>query len=140
MNKSTVSNLTTYQPAILQDMEDRKQTDSVYADISIAFDPVDHMILNKLLLISFHVNFVLWSKNSFSTRIQRGKVGCYYSNTIKVISAIPQGAIDHYFHLTFLWRTLLIFSWITGSSCLLMILSFREKLKVFRIYSFHRKI
>lgn len=91
-NKSALSNLAAYQLDILQNMEDRKQTDSVYTDFSKAFDRVDHKILlKKLIHIGFNLDFVLWWESSLSDRVQRVKIGCYYSDIIEVTSGVPQG-------------------------------------------------
>lgn len=91
-NRSTVTNLVTYQSDILHNMEERKQTDSIYTDFSKAFDRVDHhILLQKLQQFGFNLNFILWFESSLTGRVQRVKIGCYYSDLINVSSGVPQG-------------------------------------------------
>lgn len=74
-------------------MEERKQTDCIYTDFSKAFDRVDHhILLQKLQHFGFHLNFIFWFESSLTGRVQRVKIGSFFSDIINVPSGVPQGS------------------------------------------------
>ena len=72
----------------------RQQLDTVYLDISKAFDTVCHAkLLNKLSAFNISGNLWLWFKNYLTNRFQFVSINNEYSTLLPVISGVPQGSI-----------------------------------------------
>ena len=70
------------------------QTDVIYFDISKAFDTVSHSILlNKLWSISITGTLWSWFKEYLSNHYQRVTINNLLSNSLPVVSDVPQGSI-----------------------------------------------
>ena len=70
------------------------QVDTVYLDMSKAFDKVDHgYLITKLRGLGFGGMFLKWLTNYLSNRHQRVTVLGATSHTIDVISGVPQGSL-----------------------------------------------
>ena len=70
------------------------QTDVVYLDFRKAFDSVAHNeLLYKLWNVGITGNLWLWMKAYLTNRVQYVSVGQSDSNTLPVISGVPQGSI-----------------------------------------------
>ena len=70
------------------------QTDVIYLDISKAFDIVSHSILlNKLWHFGITGTLWAWFKNYLSNCYQRVSINNNLSNTLPVVSGVPQGSI-----------------------------------------------
>ena len=70
------------------------QTDVIYFDVSKAFDTVSHSILLKKLWL-FGITGTLWTwiKDYLINRYQRVSIDNCYSNSLPVLSGVPQGSI-----------------------------------------------
>ena len=70
------------------------QTDVIYFDISKAFDSVSHSILLRKLWY-FGITGILWTwfKDYLSNRCQRVVINNCYSDSLPVVSGVPQGSI-----------------------------------------------
>ena len=70
------------------------QTDVIYFDISKAFDTVSHSILlRKLWLFGITGTLWTWIKDYLTNRHQRVFINNCYSNSLPVLSGVPQGSI-----------------------------------------------
>ena len=70
------------------------QTDVIYFDISKAFDTVSHSILlNKLWSIGITGTLWSWFKEYLSNHYQRVIINNLLSNSLPVVSGVPQGSI-----------------------------------------------
>ena len=70
------------------------QTDVIYFDICKAFDTVSHSILlNKLWSIGITGVLWTWFKNYLTGRYQRVSINNSYSDSLPVVSGVPQGSI-----------------------------------------------
>ena len=92
-NRSTTTNLLTFQQFTLEKLEANTQVDVVYADFSKAFDSVNHnFILQKLYHIGVHGAFLKWIEGYLKNRIQNVKYKAFTSRDIRVTSGVPQGS------------------------------------------------
>jgi hypothetical protein len=63
-SKSTIINLTTFLNFIAPLIRCRRQADTVYFDLSNAFDPVSHsLLLHKLRFFGFPDSYVSWFRS-----------------------------------------------------------------------------
>ena len=91
--RSTTSNLVAYTSFILRAMQQRKQVDALYTDLSAAFDKINHQIaIAKLQRIGFSGSLLSWLGSYLSQREMRVKVGDVISIAISVFSGVPQGS------------------------------------------------
>jgi Reverse transcriptase (RNA-dependent DNA polymerase) len=92
-SKSTATNLLQYQDVILNAFEDSHQVHSIYTDLTKAFDRVNHdLLVGKLSALGFHGSLLKWVQSFLVGRFQWVKIGNNYSNTIEVLSGVPQGS------------------------------------------------
>ena len=72
----------------------RHQLDTVYLDISKAFDTVCHVnLLHKLSTFNISGKLWLWIKNYLTSRSQYVSINNSYSYLLPVVSGVPQGSI-----------------------------------------------
>lgn len=73
--KSTVSNLLEYQLGLSSALEDRKQVDVIYTDISEAFDRLSHDFLTaKINALGIHGDLLQWFISYLTNRKQSVKI------------------------------------------------------------------
>lgn len=91
--RSTSSNLVTYTTFILRAMEQRKQVDALYTDLSAAFDKINHKIaIAKLQRLGFNGSLLSWLSSYLSKREMLVKIGDVISLAIAIYSGVPQGS------------------------------------------------
>ena len=67
---------------------------SIFLDLSKAFDTVNHSILlSKLLLYGIQQPYIDWFKSYLNKRKQRVYVNGNISDTLPILSGVPQGSI-----------------------------------------------
>lgn len=93
-NRSTVSNLATFMNFTGKAVTSRKQVDSVYFDLSKAFDRVSKTtLIHKLQAYGFSEKYVTWFNSYLSLRTYQVKVSNSLSDKYPVLSGVPQGSI-----------------------------------------------
>ena len=91
--RSTVSNLMEFSEYIFNKLENHKQIECIYTDLSKAFDTVDHNeLLKKLILFGIDSSLVRWISSYICGRKQIVKVGQSFSSPFAVTSGVPQGS------------------------------------------------
>ena len=92
--KSCVTNLLEAIDYTGRIMDNGGQVDTIYLDMSKAFDRINHTkLITKLRNYGFGGNLLKWFQSYLSDRCQRVTVlGCT-SNTLPVSSGVPQGSI-----------------------------------------------
>ena len=92
--KPTTSQLLHVLQDIHQALESRNQVDAVYLDFEKAFDKVSHkLLLTKLHKFGIRGHLLSWFENYLSGRYQRVTVLGETSDTLPVLSGVPQGSI-----------------------------------------------
>jgi hypothetical protein len=93
-SESTITNLVTCLNDVLPSVCSQGQFDSVYFDLSQAFDKVPHTLLldklNNFGLSSFYVN---WFQSYLSNRSSLVRILGKISSSFSVLSGVPQGSI-----------------------------------------------
>lgn len=91
--RSTSSNLVTYSSLILSSMQQRKQIDAIYTDLSAAFDKLNHRIaVAKLERLGFGGPMLSWLWSYLTGREMSVKIGDVISAAFAVFSGVPQGS------------------------------------------------
>ena len=92
--RSTCSQLFTVLNNWFCNYDSNIMTDIVYTDIAKAFDSVSH---SKLILVlnsyGIQCNVLNWIRSFFSNRVQKVCVNGSFSDTLPVISGVPQGSV-----------------------------------------------
>ena len=79
---------------LVQNYEDKIQTDLIVLDFSKAFDVVPHQrLLHKLDHYRIRGSTLLWIQNFLTTRSQKVVVDGSFSDTAHVGSGVPQGTV-----------------------------------------------
>ena len=92
--KSTTSQLLQVLHEIGESLDKRIQTDILYLDFAKAFDKVDHQLLiKKLRRVRVGRNLLAWFENYLTDRHQQVTVPGKTSQSIPVLSGVPQGSI-----------------------------------------------
>lgn len=74
-NKSTCTNLLVYVTNLFNVIEKREQVDTIYTDLSKAFDSVDHkLLLNKLSVLGVGDPLLSWFSSFLTGRTQHVKI------------------------------------------------------------------
>ena len=91
--RSTNTNLIEITSTIVNNFENRSQTDVIYTDFSKAFDRVNHkMLIKKLDLLGLPTWLLKWISSYLCNRTQRVIFKNKRSDEIKVTSGVPQGS------------------------------------------------
>lgn len=92
-SKSTTSNLIEFASFVYEAFDERSQVDTFYADISKAFDRIDHKLLcQKLYLFGFPPYWIEWIRSYLIGRTQMISVNEAFSNELPACSGVPQGS------------------------------------------------
>lgn len=91
--KSTTTNLIEYTHRIIDSLQTNQQVDSIYLDISKAFDTVDtHLLMHKLKLMGVNQQLLNWLTDYVKERKQYVKLSeSITSEPINVTSGVGQG-------------------------------------------------
>lgn len=93
-NHSCVTALLKVMDDILLEADKDKLTILVLLDYSKAFDRISHdLLLAMLHYLGFSNNAAALMKNYLTNRQQKVKIGTIYSDSLDVISGVPQGSI-----------------------------------------------
>ncbi|CAB3981599.1 Hypothetical predicted protein [Paramuricea clavata] len=94
IGKSCVTNLIEALDYIGSVLDKGGQIDTIYLDMSKAFDKVDHgLLITKLRGMGISGSFLQWLTNYLTDRQQRVTVLGETSDTIPVTSGVPQGSL-----------------------------------------------
>ena len=125
--RSTSTNLLIYENFLNKALENHLQVDSIYTDLSKAFDTVNHhLLLLKLEHIGIQGPLLLWISSYIQGRSCRVRIKGHLSNEFSVTSGVPQGS--HLGPLLFL----LFFNDASHIFSNVEILLFADDLKIFR--------
>jgi hypothetical protein len=92
-SKSTVPNLVTYLDDVLPSVCPQGQFDSVYFDLSQAFDKVPHtLLLDKLSNFGLSPFYVNWFQSYLSNRSSFVRILGKFSSSFSVSSGVPLGS------------------------------------------------
>ena len=92
--RSTLTQLLHHFDIILQILESNKNADTIYLDLSKAFDKVNHQILlHKLEQMKITGKVLVWIKTFLTNRTQQVIVNGHKSIPAKVVSGVPQGTV-----------------------------------------------
>lgn len=92
-SRSTVTNLSNMTQYISQNMDNRLQTDSIYTDLTKAFDKICHArLILKLQCYGFSNNLIALIKDYLDNRKLFVIVNNYKSNSYFSTSGVPQGS------------------------------------------------
>ena len=92
--RSTLSQLLNHMEEAIRAWEVEKVTDTVYLDFAKAFDKVDHDILcHKLKNLGINGKVGIWIKEFLSGRSQQVSANGILSESVPVISGVPQGTV-----------------------------------------------
>ena len=90
-NRSTTQQLLTFLSNVFTV---HHQLDTIYLDISKAFDTICHsQLLHKLSIYNISGKLWFWFKNYLSDRFQFVSINNVHSHLLPVISGVPQGSI-----------------------------------------------
>ena len=94
-NKSCVTNMVTLVESISTTLMENVPTDIIYFDFAKAFDTVDHNLILSKLKFQYNTNgqMLKFYKNYLSNRSQRVVLDNCISETVSVLSGVPQGSI-----------------------------------------------
>ena len=92
--RSTLTQLLHHFDLILQILESNKNVDTIYLDLSKAFDKVNHKILiHKLEQMKITGKILIWIRSFLTNRTQQVIVNGHKSTPAKVESGVPQGTV-----------------------------------------------
>ncbi|XP_055604927.1 uncharacterized protein LOC129753156 [Uranotaenia lowii] len=91
--RSVTSNLMVFTSFCISNMDDGKQIDAIYTDISAAFDSVNHdILLKKLHRLGFSERMCAWIRSYLTDRRLAVKIGSAESSDFIPKSGVPQGS------------------------------------------------
>ena len=94
MNRSCLSQLLAHHELLISHLENRHNMDTIYLDITKAFDSLDHGILMaRLHTVGITGRTGIWIHNWISGREQSVLANNKLSSIRKVISGVPQGSV-----------------------------------------------
>ena len=92
--KSCVTQLIEVFEQIGRKLDNSKQIDVIYLDMSKAFDKVSHaQLMHRLHEFGFRGNLLNWFSSYLSNRYQQTTIGGATSRPLAVTSGVPQGSI-----------------------------------------------
>lgn len=90
--RSTITNSMIFNKYIFEAFEENLQVDTIYTDLSKAFDRVDHSALVQVLYkTGFGDPLLSWFRSYLSDRLQWIKINGHKSSVSFVPSGVPQG-------------------------------------------------
>ena len=94
-NKSCATNMTTMQDSVSNNLLLDLPTDIIYFDFAKAFDTVNHDLLLSRLKFRYNIEGCLlkFFKNYLKNRRQKVVLDNCISNSVEVLSGVPQGSI-----------------------------------------------
>ena len=94
-NKSCATNMTTMQDSVSDNLLLDLPTDIIYFDFAKAFDTVNHYLLLSKLKFRYNIEgcMLKFFKNYLKNRRQRVVLDNCISNSVEVLSGVPQGSI-----------------------------------------------
>ena len=93
-NRSTISNLCVFTQFVSESFDAMLQVDVAYTDFSKAFDKLNHdILLVKLSNFGFSASLLSLFKSYLSNRTQCVKYNGHVSDSISVLSGVPQGSV-----------------------------------------------
>ena len=94
-NKSCVTNMVTLVESISTTLMESLPTDIIYFDFAKAFDTVDHDLILSKLKFQYNIDgrMLKFFKNHLSNRSRRVVLDNCISDTVSVLSGVPQGSI-----------------------------------------------
>lgn len=93
LSKDDLLILTLFSSSVINNFENNLQTDVIYTDFSKAFDRVNHdLLIQKLIKIGFPNMLIKWIRSYLTKRTQQVIYKNSISNTIYVLSGVPQGS------------------------------------------------
>ena len=91
--RSTTTNLTCFTSFVVRQIEIGHQVDTIYTDLSAAFDKMNHQIaVAKFEKLGMNNNLLLWLGSYLSGRSMSVKIGDHTSLPFPVWSGVPQGS------------------------------------------------
>lgn len=91
--RSTVTNLTTYIEYLSRNINKDSYVDSIYTDLSRAFDSVNtNLLIRKLQSYGIQGTLLNWFSSLLQGREQSVKIGNFTSNKFQVSSGVGQGS------------------------------------------------
>ena len=91
---SCESQLISFTQEVYDNLENGNQTDIIVMDFSKAFDKVDHYkLIYKLSALVIHPLTTRWVKSFLQCRTQQVRIYGCTSDTLPVVSGVPQGSI-----------------------------------------------
>jgi hypothetical protein len=92
--KSTTTNLVTYLDFITPLVGSQPQADTIYFDLTSAFDLVPHtLLLHKLNALGFSGGYVNWFRSYLTNRQSQVRIGGTISSPFEILSGVPQGSV-----------------------------------------------
>ena len=92
--RSTESQLLVVNHSLLDSLASGKQIDSIYLDLSKAFDKVPHhLLLSKLASFRISGSLLQWFQSYLTGRFQRVVLEGTFSDWLPVPSGVPEGSI-----------------------------------------------
>lgn len=92
-HRSTTTNLVWYSSFFAHTLQERKQVDAIYTDLSAAFDKLDHRVaIAKLERLGFGGQLLNWLASYLTERSMRVKIGDQTSHPLRIVSGVPQGS------------------------------------------------
>ena len=93
-NRSTTTNLIEYYESLLLQLEYHSAVDSIYLDMSKAFDKCDHnIILRKMESLGITGKITKWTEGFLKKREKCVVINGHRSGNISVTSGVPQGSV-----------------------------------------------
>ena len=93
-SRSTLSQLLFASNALVKCVDDRACVDSVYTDLSKAFDSISHIqLIHKLCAYGLYNNVCDWVEQFLSNRLQHVIVNDGMSDWLQCTSNVPLGSI-----------------------------------------------
>ena len=91
---SCLSELLDHYDSILNSLNENKNVDVIYLDFAKAFDKVDfNIVLQKIEKLGINGHTLDWIKSFLTNRTQKVVVNGTMSDTIQVISSVPQASV-----------------------------------------------